>query len=792
MSDVKRMKIMKKLFYSVLALAGILAVSCNKVIEKEVTPVLDTESVSTHTVTIHAGFDALTRTAYANDKTFSWVKGDTIQVYTVNAETDKARIAKLVAQESGASVDFAGEVEDGFELSSIAFYTAANSWIDWDENDVYFYLPGTTAIDDDSYTFSVESGNPMSNVPLIGVEDSDGVFHFTTATGVLKFNLTDLPAEAAYFELTADDGNMLQGYFAVDFENYQINRDGGKEGTYTYTDKDGKEQTARYSYSNLFYKFTPDADGKATIYVPVPVGTLGQGAEIEILDADGKTIFSKKTKKDITISRNKITELTALSCKIEWVSLGKGMFGDHYHFNADYDQEVEIQQNAAEPAQFRLVDPYAGYREIMEYEPTGEEYGPDDYLYFTVLQKGDKVSSTTVTLDDLVWFEDYYTGIIDDNYGVDPALVHPSSWTSFKESDWARSIVVKYQADGITPANIQLAPVFYWLTDPEEGSGYWTGYSNTIGMNNLIEIRFPGAERVDLTVSLSYVEIVDSNPEQAIALIDFECSSAITGAKIVIAANEEDAKTALADASRYTAVTESGEYEVKMPANAPSGDFFIYAQTTVTEGLTPACPQLVVSNSFKYFNANDDKGYKIDDVIGSYSADDYYNLGNNWYQTTLTMVVEESDDPLNGDIMITSLCPEILSRYGDTETGALYASFNTATGEITVTAGQVIAHNEGSDIDWTVADYPETQDLHLVLTDPGHILNEGNYCFYAGSYGLQTYSNAGIEFVRTTDSTGGSGGKQAPGVFGRKATLSQGGKMGRRSYAPATPAIRPR
>ena len=61
MSNLKRMKIMKKLFYSVLALAGILAVSCNKEIEKPVA-ITDLESVSTHTVTVRADFGAETRT----------------------------------------------------------------------------------------------------------------------------------------------------------------------------------------------------------------------------------------------------------------------------------------------------------------------------------------------------------------------------------------------------------------------------------------------------------------------------------------------------------------------------------------------------------------------------------------------------------------------------------------------------------------------------------------------------------------------------------------------------------
>lgn len=785
MSNQKRMKIMKKLFYSVLALAGILAVSCNKEIEKPVT-ITDFESVSTHTVTVRADFGAETRTAYANDKTFSWVQGDTIQVYTVNEETGMARVAKLVAQESGASVDFVGEVEDGFELTSFAVYTAKSSWLSWDENNFYVYLPGTTAIDNDEYQFNVDSDNPMSNVPLVGSVDSEGVLHFSTATGVLKFNLTDLPSEATYFELGADDGNMLQGYFSVDVENGTINREGGREGTYTYTDKDGNEQTARYSYSNLFYVFTPSAAGEATIYVPVPVGTLGAGATVRIYNEDDEVIFTKKTTKDITVTRNKVTELAALSAKVEWVSLGTGKFGDHYHFNADYDVDVEIQQNGSDPTEFRLVNPYAGYRELTEYEATGDETGPDPYLVFRVLKNGERVNGTTVTHDDLVYFDAYYTGMIDDNYGVDPFLAHPSRWGSeFAESEWLRSIVVKYQEDGVTPSNVQLAPVFFWVTDKEAGRGYWSGDSY-LGYNNLIEIKFPGAERIDLDASVSFVEIVDSTPEQSVALVAFEHSAAITAGKIVIAANQEDAVAAFADASRCTEATEAGEYEVLLPANAPSGDYYIYAQTSVVSGLTPVSAQLLVSDSFKYFNPLDDKGFTLDDVIGSYTTDDYYYVGG-WKQATMTMTVEESDDPLNGDVMITSLCPEVISNYGDvTFTGALYGYFNTATGEINVPAKQVFATGGGAE--WYVTDF-SGGDLHLLLTEPGKILNEGNYAFGAivngEDYGRQCNTNQGLLFERVAASGAPA---LAPAVRGgQKAVVSKSTKAGFRAYAPAKP-----
>lgn len=774
---------MKKLVYSALALAGIFAVSCNKEVEAPVTE----GSVSTHMVTIRAEIGSDTRTAYADDKTFSWVEGDQIHVYAANEETNLAYFVTLTAQSSGASVDFTGEIEDGYEPYSFAFYSVGATW---DEENFYVYLPGTTAIDDAEYTYNVSSANPMSYVPLYGSADEEGVFHFTTMTGVLKFNLTDLDPDATYFELGAADGNMLQGYFAVDLDNGGIlNRGGGREGTY---EVEGK--TYRYSYSNLFYKFTPDSEGKATLYVPVPVGTLGAGATIQIYNSEDEVIFSQATKKDITITRNKITELTALKAKVDWETVGTGTYGDHYHFNANYDQDVEIQRSSANPNEYRIVNPYAGYIELLgeDYEQSDALIGPSDYLTFRVLQKGEIVNGVTVTRDDLVWFDAFYTGILSSSYGVDPFFAHPSRWSaSFDESYWLRSIVVKYQSDGTTPANIQLAPVVFWLTDQEAGSGYWSGDSY-LGYNNLIEIKFPGAERVDLDATISYVEIADSNPDQAVALVAFEHSSVITGAKIVIAANAADAAVALADATRYTEATEAGEYEVKLPAGAPSGDYYVYAQTAVVDGLTPVSAQLLESASFKYFNANTNLGYTLNDIVGSYSVDNYhYNAQyGNWIQGTMTFTVEESDDPLNGDIMFTNFFPEMLGYFSNlTYTSALYAYFNTATGEVTIPGGQEIATSGGAN--WVVGEFTgETNDVHMILQSAGSLLIDGNVAFYAyvggESYGRFMWTNANITLTRSTSSApalapAARGGKT---VDVRKASI-----VGTRAYVPFAPAF---
>ena len=762
MSDVQTVKIMKKLFYSVLALAGTLAVSCNKEIDKQQANVLDGESVSTHTVTIRADFDAETRTTYANDKTFSWVAGDIIYVYTVNESTGKARWAELTAESGGATADFTGEVEDGFVPQGIAFY-AHSEWVTWDDDNFYVYLPGTTAIDDDTYSYNVESSNPMANVPLSGLTDSEGVFHFKTSTGVVKFNLTDVPSDAKYFELAAADGLMLQGLFAVDLETGQMDRDGAVI-NWTYTDSSGQEQTERVSYTNLFYKFTPDAQGKATIYVPVPVGTLGAGASIRLYNEDDEIIFTKKTVKDIPVTRNKVIELTALSCEPTWTSMGTGKYNDAEYLydlyledmNVDSDQiyvDVDIWKDAADEKAYKVIKPYAAYNTMFSYTTKEDVNAPND-LSLRILRTGDDLDGVTIETDGLVYFDPIYTGFWDTyyDYNTEMYLLHPSFINSLStEASWMHSYVMKFQSDGVTPANIQLAPMYYY-----DGLGCYTTDADADGV---VQIVFPGFEPLDVTGSVVFDSVVDDSPEQPIASVEVKFGANIASADVVIATSLAEATAALAAGKNVVHVAApSQDVEVPLPANAPSGKYVVYARLNGEEGLSPLVTRIITGSDFKYFNPLDDKGYTLDDILGTYSVQQYYYNGNegDWLVETMSFVVEESDDPLSSDIMFTEFLPEVLGYFSNlVYSSPLYASFNTATGEILIPGGQTIASSGGAE--WTVGGFSsKTSDVHMTLEEAGRIAIDGNVAFYAtvsgADYGRFMWTNKDITFTRSSSS----------------------------------------
>ena len=714
MSNPKRLKIMKKLFYSALALAGVLAVSCNK--EKE--QVVPAAPVNTHTVTITASFGEETRTAYANDKTFTWQAKDSIYVLTSNDAEGYVRFAKFYAKTSGVTVDFEGEVEDGYVPYAFAVYTAADSYVafgsDDDDDNIYVNLPGSTYIDgtDPNY-YTVSSSNPLANLALVGVDNGEGVYTFHSAMGVIKFTLTDLDPSARWFELLAADGQMLQGQFAIDFENGGIiNRSGAREGTYTYNDR-----TYRYSYSNLFYNFTPASDGTVSIYVPVPIGTLGAGATITIMDDDNNVLFERTTTKDIEVVRNKVTVLSPLKAKYEWQSLGKGKYIDQYIWGlADWDTEeyvdVDIYRDATDPNTYKIVNPYGAAAAKFNYTPAGTVTPASDALIITV------------TSDDHVDYSEHQTGVYDSDYNEGTLFFHPKNYYGY-----GRNLVAKYGANGI-PANVLLAPIYEW-----ENSGYWTA-SNFVNSNEVIQILFPGVTHpVELSSYLSYGEIVDDSPAQPVASFSIEFGADMASAKVVCAADETAAKAALADASRVTTVTEDGPDEVKLPANAPSGDYKVFAQVSPKEGLTQVATDLISSTAFKYISADEDKKYQLSDIVGIYATTNpiyiaYYNRAWKWEQGTFYIVIEESQDDLLGNIMITEIAadPENagFDLYPNTDNVyPMFGVFNTRSGEISFEPCQPFYEHATNQDYWTLAGERDDSGMNFFMSEPGKMESIG-------------------------------------------------------------------
>ena len=275
---------MKKI--ALFALAALAFTACNKEVEGPVEAPL----AKTHTVTITAGFDAETKTAYDAQGKFSWVEGDKIGVLVSNGETTKQ--VTFTTAESGAVVTFAGEVEEGFEVQDLASYPftqvqdgyAVND-LAWDAAKGGWRLWG-------SIKPSLES--PLSSLPLLGKKTESGHFAFKTATGVVKFTVQNVPAATAYgyMEIPNEAEGYLNGWFSLDDDCY-LKMSNPVEG---YKDRYNWNVPTGYNTTMDYYFFIPE-------------GTLPAGTKFELCNASWAAIKSFELKQPVEVKRNIVTNV---------------------------------------------------------------------------------------------------------------------------------------------------------------------------------------------------------------------------------------------------------------------------------------------------------------------------------------------------------------------------------------------------------------------------------------------------------------------------------------------------
>ena len=110
---------MKKVLYSVLALAGLLTLSCAKEIDA---PNAEFAQENLVPMTLTASYDVATKVTYEGLKTFGWEANDSIKVRCVSADNKKYNWFAFGAQAAGATAQFVGDVTDTYTPRDYAFY----------------------------------------------------------------------------------------------------------------------------------------------------------------------------------------------------------------------------------------------------------------------------------------------------------------------------------------------------------------------------------------------------------------------------------------------------------------------------------------------------------------------------------------------------------------------------------------------------------------------------------------------------------------------------------------------
>ena len=747
---------MKKFFFFAAALIGLLAVSCNKEKEAPVAPV----TAGKHPVSIKAAIAPGTRTSYENDKTFSWKAGDVIFVMTYSEADGYLRLEEFTAESDGPETIFTGEVEDGYGLYGNAFYTAKDSYVAFggeDDGNIYLNFPSFTYVDGDNEKYyTVDSNNPLMNLPLTGYKgEDDDTYVFQTAAGAVKFTFEDIPEGAAYIALDGSS-NYLSGQFAFD-ETGVLNMEDFRRGSY-----ESNGNTYSYASRYVIYHFERNADGSGSIYMPLPVGEIPAGTGLYFYDEELENVlYSRTIRSDIPIERNKVTEVASFSATTEWESLGEGAVYDFplgYYMTSEADREnddivyqlafVEFFRDKNRPGVYRIENPFKQMAEDRGYEIDPEYLEQmDDYLELTVMQDG------------TISYDAFYTGykLTSGGESYHAMLANPANFGD----DNSFNFVAKVTEDGV-PMNAFLSG--FYVFERNGGYALWSWSDSWSYMWTIL--LFPDAEeQLDLNCSIDFEEIADDDPAHPTANVSLKLGEDLVGAYVVIAQDREAAEEMFA-AGKGTFADADGDFIAPFPEDAPSGEYYAYAKTVPADGLTANCSLLFGSeNEYDYYRSDLDRQLTLDDVVGAYSGEEYYftikqyeRSGYGWTSSEqqLTMAIEESDDPLSGDIMFTEIVPELAKAISNrnAEIVPIYGWFDTATGVITIDLNQTACTYRNNY--YTVSDN-DGKEVSLLLKEDGSIVCKKNIAFLLNGqmnkYGApEGWTDAGSTFYRANRS----------------------------------------
>ena len=212
--------------------------------------------------TLTAGVDSeLTKTSYADDKTFSWTPGDQISVLFHNGEVNK--FFTLTTSGSGASATFSGSVETGYELGSsnsekIALFPAGEHSYDrtkakydaenYPKRGAFFNIPSLTDFTKTHFS---------ANLPMAALGDGENNFTFKHIAGTYKVVFTDIDPSVKKVKLHVK--NQLTRALSGDLRL----EDGGSHNYvwwWVSASEGSMEQTVSYVVNVV--------EGSATFYVP--------------------------------------------------------------------------------------------------------------------------------------------------------------------------------------------------------------------------------------------------------------------------------------------------------------------------------------------------------------------------------------------------------------------------------------------------------------------------------------------------------------------------------------------
>lgn len=207
-----------------IAMACVAIFACNRM-SVEVTPFEANNEQGTYIFTLTAtAADELTKTAYADEKTFSWSANDEISVVFHKTDDkvdgDDIIFVNLKTTAGGTTASFTGTVPNGYEVGASdteggvkwALFPAGDHVWDGTNHKPKFVIPDVT-------DFTVSGAHFSVNIPMAAKGDGENNFVFNHIACAYKISFKELDATKVKLKVTHSASHKLSGTFSMESSN---------------------------------------------------------------------------------------------------------------------------------------------------------------------------------------------------------------------------------------------------------------------------------------------------------------------------------------------------------------------------------------------------------------------------------------------------------------------------------------------------------------------------------------------------------------------------------------------
>ena len=352
-----------KRIYSLIAVALTLltAVSCVQEIVKE--DQLHDAAVVYKAIADGADTRAVLGTNEAGRPQSMWENGDVIHIHIENSTSYRFSTS---LSEPSAVADFVYQGTDEFQIQAGQAVIATYPDPDW--ADLYYryalvWIPSTQQSNPEKESYDKKA------VPVVAYS-TDKTLHFKNASALLKCQVNQASATRIRFYGLNDEVVAGRALAAMkengEMDYVGIPEDEWNEHSVELSDASGGALRSSWNY-----------------YISIIPNTFASGFGIELLNAEGEVVFTKKYNKSITINRNTILDLGTLgegsdqtySDKLYVVGTYNGWRHEYSTYLYDYSGDNATYEGVVDFNSFGL---WTGI-ENNEFKLTGGDWGIDEH-----------------------------------------------------------------------------------------------------------------------------------------------------------------------------------------------------------------------------------------------------------------------------------------------------------------------------------------------------------------------------------------------------------------------------